>query len=163
MGREDYIVRHLEMVRRFIAQMLKARGTGREDLAIQLGVQAVEKLFGLRMDEIVAYSMEAQYAHLAAGYSAQEGRERRFAYVLLLKELGVSYRGGPSPEIAVVSWKAALWVCLRLMMERGDNLDGDPDGAVVPLARELLARIPPEAVDAPLQEYLDVVSERLTR
>lgn len=157
MGREDYIVRHIQMVGQFIAQMLKARGAGREDQAIQLGVQAVERLFGVGMDELAACPMDEQCERLAAGYSRAEGRERQFAYALLLKELGVSYRNGPDPEIALVPWKAALWICLRLLTESGDGSD---DG-VLQLAREMLASIPPGAIDAPLRAALAVVSERL--
>ncbi len=156
MGREDYIVRHIEMVGRFIAQMLKARGAGREDQAIQLGIQAVEKLFGMGMGELSAYSMDAQFARLAASYSANEGRERQFAYALLLKELGVSYRGGSSPEIADVLFKGALWICLRLMTDG----EGPQDGDVVQLAREMLASLPPDTIDAPLEEALAMASAR---
>ena len=156
--REDYIIRHIQMVGQFIAQMLMARKAGREDQAIQIGMQTMEQLFGLRMDAISALSLDAQLEHLAKGLPAKEARDRQFAYALLLKEVGQSYLERSRPEVAVASCKAALHIALSLILQ-----DETVDEDMVKFARELLAQIPPEAVDAPLHEALALVSGRLDR
>lgn len=156
MPAEDYLIRHIQMIGQFIAQMRQARREGREDQAIRIGLQAVERLFGGRMDELTSLPLDQQCVRLAAGFSAGEARSRQFAYALLLKELGISYRDCGRPEVATASGKAALWICLQLLVTPAPGDDGMLD-----LARELLAGLPPEAVDAPLQELLAAVSERL--
>jgi hypothetical protein len=149
MPREDYIIRHIQMVGPFIAQIVNARRAGQEDQAIQIAMQAVEKLFGLRMDEISSYSLEAQLDHLAKGLSRNEARGRQFAYALLLKELGLSYRYRDRSDVSVSSFNAALWIALRLLVE-----NESADGAVAELAREMLSCVPPELLDEPLKELL---------
>lgn len=155
-GREDYFLRHVAMLRQLLAQVLKLRTAGQLEQAMGVLMQAQEKLFGLPPRDVLALDLEAQMRLLEAGVSPAEARERQMGYALLLKEAGLCYEARDREDVAADAYKTALHIVLRLAS--GDA--AAPEAELLELARDLLARVPPERVDEPMKEMLAEVARR---
>jgi hypothetical protein len=155
-GREDYFLRHVAMLRQFLAQVLKLRTAGQLEQAMTVLMQAQEKLFGLPPSEVSALGLEAQLRVLEAGVSSAEARERQMGYALLLKEAGLCYEVRDRAEIAADAFKTALHIVLGLAASGVVA----PEPELLELSRDLLARVPPERVDEPMKELLAEVARR---
>jgi hypothetical protein len=155
-GREDYILRHIALLRQFLAQMLKLRRAGQPEQAMMVLMQAQEKLFGRAPAEISVLSLAEQLQLLAADVSPEEARERQKGYALLLKEAGLCLTDRDRRDLAESAFKTALHIVLTLVV-REETADVES----MDLARDLLARIPPEQMDAPMKELLAVVAAQI--
>jgi hypothetical protein len=155
-GREDYFLRHVAMLRQFLAQVLKLRTAGQLEQAMTVLMQAQEKLFGLPPREVSALGLEAQMCLLEAGVPSAEGRERQMGYALLLKEAGLCYEARDRQEVAADAFKTALHIVLRVAASGA----GAPAEDLLALSRDLLARVPPEMIDEPMKELLAEVARR---
>src|ERR1017187_1579923 len=90
-GQEDYILRHISMLRLLLNRMLKLRSSGQHEQAMVLMMQAQEKLFGRPPSEVIGLPLDDQLQLLATGISPEQARERQVGYALLLREAGLSY------------------------------------------------------------------------
>lgn len=158
-GREDYILRHIAMLRQLLAQALKLRTTGQPDAALRVVLQAQEKLFGRPAAEIAGLALHQQLELLAAGVSPDEARERQKGYALLLREAGLCFRARDRPDLATSAFKTALHIALQLLVT-SERARSDTDAELLDFSRAVLAEIPPDQVDAPLRELLSAVDAR---
>jgi hypothetical protein len=151
-GQEDYILRHISMLRLLLNRMLKLRSSGQHEQAMVLMMQAQEKLFGRPPSEVIGLPLDDQLQLLATGISPEQARERQVGYALLLREAGLSYAERNKNDLAAGAFKAALYILLRVSMK-----DGTPDDALVDLIRSTLASTSVEQVDAPIREMLAAI------
>jgi hypothetical protein len=155
-GNEDYFMRHVELLRQFLAQAIKLRSDGQADKAMMVLMQAQEKLFELPIAEVSGLNLDEQLQRLAKDLPAPQARERQLGYALLLKEAGLCFADRDRPEVAANAFKTALHILLRIASE-GETA---PDSVTMSMARALLARIPPERIDEPIRELLAAVAAR---
>jgi hypothetical protein len=151
---EDYILRHIAMLRQLLNQMLKLRSSGQHEQAMALMMQAQEKLFGRPPLEVIVLPLDDQLELLAKGISPEQAREKHVGYALLLREAGLSYAERDRNDLAASAFKAALYILLRVSMK-----DGRRDEALVDLIRSTLASTPAEQVDAPIREMLSAITQ----
>lgn len=147
--RDDYLLRYLALIRQAIAQALKLRQSGQPDHALRILLNAQEKLFARPLASFAGLSLDEQLALLAAGENADTTREKTLAYALLLREAGHAYLARERPDLAVSAFQLALHILLTLA-----NTSPPLDDEQREIMRDLLARIPPENLHAPVRELL---------
>jgi hypothetical protein len=147
--RDDYLLRYLVLIRQAIAQALKLREARQTDHALRILLQAQEKLFARPLASFASLTVDEQLALLASGENAETSREKRIAYASLLQEAGHNYEARDRPDLALSAYQLALHVVLTVIVESNPAPDD-----TLQLARELLARIPPEMLHAPVRDLL---------
>jgi hypothetical protein len=152
-GQEDYILRHIAMLRMFLNQMLKLRLSGQHEQAMALMMQAQEKLFGRPPSEVIVLPLDDQLELMATGISSEQAREKHVGYALLLREAGLSYTEQNKNDLAASAYKASLYILLRVSMK-----DCARDDALVDLIRSALASTWVEQIDAPIREMLAAIN-----
>lgn len=131
-GKEDYFLRHLSVLRQFLAQVAKLRVSGQPEQAMVVLMQAQEKLFCRPPSQVLALGLEDQLRLLATGVSQEDARECQIGYALLLKEAGLCYADRGRPEIAATAFGTALRIVRTL--EAGGAA---PEPELLDLARDL--------------------------
>ena len=147
--REDYILRFIGLLRQAIAQILNYRVAGRYDEALLAAFSAQEKLFGRKTAELAALDLEELLRLLRLDETNAIGREKVLGYAALLRETGLVYEAMSRHDLAVGCFQLALHGMLTVVVED----ENSPD-EVRTLMRDLLARIPPEQLHAPVMELL---------
>lgn len=151
-GRDDYILRYLALVRQALTQAVKLREAGQPDHSLRIVLQAQEKLFARPLGEFATRNIDEQLALLGAGESPESAREKRLGYAALLREAGLAYLAREREDLAISAFQLALHVMLTVIAEHPAGADEHR-----PMMRELLARIPAEALYAPVRELLAAV------
>jgi tetratricopeptide (TPR) repeat protein len=147
--REDYILRFIGLLSQAIAQILNYRVAGRYDEALLAAFSAQEKLFGRKTAELAALDLEELLRLLRLDETNAIGREKVLGYAALLRETGLVYEAMSRHDLAVGCFQLALHGMLTVVVED----ENSPD-EVRTLMRDLLARIPPEQLHAPVMELL---------
>jgi hypothetical protein len=147
--RDDYILRHLALLRQAIAQMVKFRTTGRPLAALDAAQQAQEKLFARTTAELSALSLDELIRLLRVDEPPATADEKVRVYASLLHETGLVYAAMDRPDSALSCFQLALHVLLTTVAE--PTACGDE---VRTTLRDLLARIPPEQLHAPALELM---------
>ncbi len=147
--REDYILRFIGLLRQAIAQILNYRVAGRYDEALLAAFSAQEKLFGRKTAELAALDLEELLWLLRLDETSAIGREKVLGYAALLRETGLVYEAMSRHDLALGCFQLALHIMLTVVVEDENSLD-----EVRTLMRDLLARIPPEQLHAPVVELL---------
>ena len=147
--RDDYILRYLAFVRQALAQAMKLREARQPDHALRVILQAQEKLFGRPVADFATRTVDEQLALLSTGESLDTARDKRLAYAALLREAGLVYLSRERADLAESAFQLALHAMLTVVVERPTLAEEH-----LPVMRELLARIRPEALHAPVRELL---------
>jgi hypothetical protein len=152
--REDYILRYLALLRQAIAQMLKLRTARRYTEALDLALQAQEKLFARTTAELSALSLDELLRLLRLDETRETADEKVLAYASLLRETGLVYAAMDRAESAASCFQLALHVMLTVVV--GQQAPSDEVRASL---RDLLARIPPDQLHDPVKELLERAGE----
>lgn len=152
--REDYILRFIGLLRQAIAQILNYRVAGRYEEALLAAFSAQEKLFGRKTAELAALDLEELLRLLRLDETSAIGREKVLGYAALLRETGLVYEAMSRHDLALGCFQLALHIMLTVVVED----ENSPD-EVRTLMRDLLARIPPEQLHAPVVELLRQAGE----
>lgn len=153
-GREDYILSFIALLRQALAQMLQLRVTGRYEEALQVARTAQEKLFARTTSQLASLDLAELLRLLRLDENGRSGDEKVLAYAALLRETGLIYTAMDRHDAAQSCFQLALHVILTATGTAGGATE--PDRAVM---RDLLARIPPEQLHAPVQELLRQAGE----
>jgi hypothetical protein len=153
--RDDYLLRYVLLIRQAIAQALKLRQAGQPDHALRVLLNAQEKLFARPLASVTGLGLDEQLSLLAAGENAATAREKHHAYAALLREAGLVYLDRDRPELAIGAFQLALQVMLTVVVASPAPAEEQLD-----LMRDLLARIPPEMLHAPVKELLAEVGSK---
>ena len=148
-GREDYILRFLALLRQAIAQMVKLRTTGRYTEALDLALQAQEKLFARTTAELAALDLDELLRLLRLDEPPATADEKVLAYAALLRETGMVYAAMDRNDSALSCFQLALHVMLTVAVGQEVVSDGMRESL-----RELLAMIPADQLNPPVQEML---------
>ena len=157
-GRDDYILRYLDLIRQFLTQAIKLRDKGSPEQALQILLQGQEKLFARPAPEFIGLSLDEQLRLLTIGETAENSRAKRLAYAMLLREAGNIYRERDRSDLAESAFQLALHVLLTVTIET--PAESSPQ---IESIRELVSQIPPEQLQAPVKEMLQLLGELLPR
>jgi len=153
-GREDYILGFIALLRQAIAQMLDLRNSGRYEEALHVAINAQEKLFARRTAELAKLDLEELIRLLRLDETDEVGDEKVLGYASLLRETGLVYEALDRRDAAQSCFQLALQVMLTVVV--GSKIRS---GEVWTAMRDLLARIPPDRLHAPVQELLKQAGE----
>jgi hypothetical protein len=153
-AREDYILKFIALLRQAIAQMIKQREAGRYDEALFVAFNAQEKLFGRKTAGLSKLSLEEMIRLLRLDETTGSGDEKVLGYAALLKETGLVYEAMDRADLAASCFQLALQVMLTVAVTQKP-----PANETWTTMRELLARIPPEQLHAPVKELLQQMGE----
>ena len=152
---DDYILRFIDLLRQFVAQVARQREAGQLEQALATALHAQEKLFALPAAQFLSLGIDVQLQLLAAGESAETSRAKRLGFASLLREMGLVYRARDRPDLATGAFQLSLHGFLSVGLEIGAETDG-----IRPAVRELLAWIPPEQLHPPVIELLKEFERR---
>ena len=152
--REDYILRFIGLLRQAIAQILNYRVAGRYDEALLAAFNAQEKLFGRKTSELSALDLEELLRLLRLDETNAVGGEKVLGYAALLRETGLVYAAMDRHDLALGCFQLALHITLTVVVEEKAASD-----EVWASMRDLMTRIPPEQLHAPVVELLRQAGE----
>jgi hypothetical protein len=147
--RDDYVLRLIDELRQFVAQLMKLNNASRLDEALMAAVSAQEKLFARPAADFMARPVDEQIRILKTGESEDTGRTKCLAYAAILEEAGLVYRAKSQEDFANGAFEMALYVMLSVALEspEGPGLHAD-------VAR-LLGRVGPDKLHAIVSNMLD--------
>lgn len=90
-SQRDYILRLIEQLRIFLAEIVRLRVAGRPDDALQAIVRAQERLFSEPADRFLARTPEEQFKVLTLSEPADQAREKILLQADLLAEAARVY------------------------------------------------------------------------
>ena len=149
MPSRDYVLRYLELVRQFLAEVTKLRESRKLDQALRVLLHAQEKLFARPAGEFVTLPLDEQLRLLTAGESTDNARAKQLGYAALLREAGEIYRLRDREDLAASANQIALHVMLTVAVEHPAIA-----AELLPEIRALLARVPADHLHAPVKELL---------
>lgn len=110
--RQDYMLRLLEELGQFLAEILKFRQAGSHDAALLTVLRAQERLFARPAEEFMARPIDEQVHLLVIGESDDTARDKCLAYATLLTEAGHTYQAREQAALAQGAYQLALHVIL---------------------------------------------------
>jgi hypothetical protein len=118
----DYILRLLDQLREFLAQIARLRGAGRPDDALLAILQAQERLFGREASLFMGLAPEEQFRVLTLGQAADEARGKCVMQADLLSEMARVYAYKEQQALALGAWHYARML-LELAAEKFPGAD----------------------------------------
>ncbi len=108
--RQDYLLRLIEELGRFVREALRSGEPQRAEAALPALVQAQERLFARPAAQFVELTPEAQADLLARGESAATAREKCLTYAAILDYAAELYDPAGRPALALASrdWATAI-------------------------------------------------------
>jgi hypothetical protein len=151
--RDDYILRAIDQLRQLVSQAVKLRDTGKLDQALLAIVTAQERLFARPAPQFMGLSLDEQLRLLKLGESPDSARAKCLGYAVSLREAGVVYEARDKRDVAIGAFQSALYITLIVALENKASID-----ELRETLADLLARIPPDQLQAPTQALLAQVS-----
>ena len=108
--REDYLMRMTEELCEFVARAVLLRDTGQLAQALQIAVQAQERLFARPAAEFAALPVDEQLRLLTLDESPDQARAKCLAYASILEEAGNVYQARGRDDLAASALQLALYV-----------------------------------------------------
>ncbi len=149
--RQDYLLRMIEELGRFVAEIRALRGGGHYDAALLTGLQAQERLFARPAQEFMTRSAEDQVHLLAVGETDANAREKCLAFATLLTEAGHTYAAREQNAIASGAYQLALHVLLLTALRLPAPEAAEDDARIA----ALLDRLPAEDLAAQVRGLLE--------
>ena len=149
--KQDYVLRLIEELGRLIAEIVNLRQRGSYDTALQMVLQAQQRLFGRPAEAFIGRSIDDQVHLLVVGENPANARAKCVAYATLLTEAAGIYQAREQTALAGAACQWALQVLIAVRAGPGDAqvsalaarlgalLDRLPED---PLIRETKALIP---------------------
>jgi hypothetical protein len=101
----DYILRLIDQLRQFLAQIVQLRESGRHDEALTAIVRAQERLFNLPSARFLSTGPEEHFTLLTRGETPENAREKCLAQADLLAEVARVYAAKEQPALACGAWR----------------------------------------------------------
>ena len=145
--RQDYLLRLLDELKQFLAEVARFRRAGSHDAALLTLLQAQERLFARPAEQFMALPVEQQVHLLAVDEPAATAREKCLAYATLVIEAGQIYQAKTQSALAHGAYQLAMQVILlapREPLSAGDHAR----------LAALLGQIPPAELLPELKDWL---------
>ncbi|MFA5265408.1 MAG: hypothetical protein WC378_16435 [Opitutaceae bacterium] len=137
------------MLRQFVAQIMGLRQEGQYAQALQVLVQAQERLFARPFPAFATLDIDEQLQLLSAGESKEGVREKHLGYALLLREAGLCYRALDRDDLSASALSLALHVALCIAVTDAEHCEEIAD-----LIKELLSQVSIPTLHEPTRELL---------
>ena len=110
--KQDYMLRLMEELATFLAEIRKLRDGGSGDAALLTVLQAQQRLFARPAHEFITRNLDEQVHLLVIGETEADACEKCLAYATLLAEAGHIYRAREQAAVASGAYQLALHVLL---------------------------------------------------
>jgi hypothetical protein len=149
-AREDYLVRQLDLLRQFVARLVRDRDPAGTEPALLQAFALQERLMPLPAAEFLRLDAVGQFEALRRNQPTEAAAERCLAYAELLIHTGTLYDLRGRDDLATGARQLALHLAALAAVELGDAPARDtaaqirvlvPADALHPPVRELLARL----------------------
>lgn len=154
--REDYIIGQIQLLRQFVARLLRRREEAGMHEAIQLAMHLQEKLFARPAAEFLRLEVSEQIAALKLGESKEAGHAKCLAYATLLKETATLYQIRNQDDLAAGARQLALHVVLSVAVDQPVG-----DTSVNLLLAELTASLGQTELHPPVRELQEKFDQRM--
>jgi hypothetical protein len=148
--RQDYILRLLEELNQFLAEVARFRRAGSYDAALLTLLQAQERLFARPAEQFMALPVEDQVRLLAMDESTANARDKCVAYAALLAVAGHIYQARAQPALAHGAYQLASHVTL-LALRQFSPPESSAERARI---AALLGQLPPDDLTADAKTWL---------
>jgi hypothetical protein len=101
----DYILRLIDQLRQFLAQIVHLRESGHHDEALAAILRAQERLLNLPASRFLGAGPEEQFTLLTRGETPENAREKCLAQADLLAEVARIYAQKEQPALACGAWR----------------------------------------------------------
>lgn len=145
--RRDYLLQQTELLRQFVARLVRDRNPAGVDEALRLALSLQERLFPIPATEFLILDPDEQVNRLLANESAATGREKCQSYAALLRESAFLYELRGRSDLAAGARQLALHVVLLSAAE-------PPDEATRQLVLKLTNDLAGEPLHAPVAALL---------
>lgn len=147
--RQDYLLAQIDLLRQFVARLLRSRDRAGLDEALRLALGLQEKLFPLPVPEFLQLDVDAQLSALRKGETPTHGCEKGLIYAQLLHETASLYEFRGRPDLAAGARQLALQIALLLALETSPS-----PSALVELIHTLRQQLETDALHPPVRELL---------
>lgn len=117
----DYILRLIEELRRFAAEIAKFRSAGNLDAALMAVVHAQQRLFARPADQFMGLPPDEQFRLLTISEPVDAAAEKCLAYASLMEEAAKIYDERDQQPIAVGARNAAAQMLALVIAKFGDS------------------------------------------
>lgn len=142
-SRRDYILRIIDEVARMLARVIFKRRSGTGEEALELVVEACERLFSLERDQLFQFTPRQHFAMLTENEPPQIARDKVLLYAGLNAEAGRVYEQQGNAPLA----RATRMNALRFALRARECASDAPLPEFAPKVEELLAALGPEPLD----------------
>src|SRR5580658_1930106 len=111
----DYLLRLMEEAVQVILQITRLREEGRPSQAVGAVIDAVQKLFGLSVDELGSLDTDQLFAQLTLEESPENARDKCIIFAALNNQAGLAYADRDLPALAQPAFHLALVFTLRAL------------------------------------------------
>jgi hypothetical protein len=119
--RQDYILQQIELLRQFVARLIRTKeSTGLNDM-LQLSFSLQEKLFARPPAEFLQLEVNEQISALMAGESRPAGQEKCLTYARLLADTATLYQFRGRDDLAFGARQLALHVALLVILDEAED------------------------------------------
>lgn len=146
---QDYLLKMLQELRQFVAQVVKTGDTSGANEALLSVVHAREKLFGQPTTEFGRLPVAEQLAWLAAGETPDVARGKCLTYAAILKSAGLIYQVQNDDRMATSAYQLSLYIVLILAVQTQASYD-----ELRSEIKDLKSKIPEDALNPPVKELL---------
>lgn len=136
--RRDYLLQQTELLRQFVARLVRDRNPAGVDEALHLALSLQERLFPVPAAEFLVLDADEQVNRLRANETPTAGREKCESYAALLREAAFLYELRGRNDLAAGARQLALHVVLlaadeppgettrQLVLKLTNDLAGEP-------------------------------------
>jgi hypothetical protein len=123
----DYILRLIEQLREFLAEITRLRETGHSEQALTAIIRAQERLFVRPAGEFLSLPPDRQFRLLTRAETPADARVKCLAQADLLVETARVYLAKDQPAIASGAWQFALRILELAATLAPDAAAGDAE------------------------------------
>ena len=146
---QDYLLKMLQELRQFIAQVVKTGDRSGANEALMAVVHAREQLFGQPTTEFGRLPVAEQLAWLAAGETREKARAKCLIYAAILKSAALVYQVQNDDRMAASAYQLSLYIVLILAVQTKESYAELRDEI-----RDLTGKIPAGLLNPPVKELL---------
>jgi hypothetical protein len=149
--KQDYLLRLMEELTRFLAEIRKLRDGGSCDAALHTILQAQQRLFARPAQEFMTRSLEEQVHLLVVGETAANAREKCLMYATLITEAGHTYQVREQTAVASGAYQLAL----HILLLTAHRFPGPDESDISARVSALLARVAVKDLTADVRALLN--------
>ena len=148
--RQDYLLRMIEELGRFAAEVTRLRRSGQHDAALFAILQSQERLFARPSAQFMGRPLDEQIRLLVIGETDANAAEKCLWYARLVLDAGLVYRDRDQAPLALGACRLALQIVDHV---RGQFPEADVSEVAARVA-DVLAGIPASAAKTETEQML---------